>query len=174
MKFLLRKIFIISLITAFFYNAIGLEILLAYILVEVKAKVGEFSDNKEIHTVIIINSKNINLYSRINKTEFLYDGIMYDVHSQRISPAGLLIDCSRDLKEQQAITAFSKSTGKTGSSDLPRTSKRDIIKKTIKSYLITSGINQIYPEYSPQPGFDLINSYKQPLLKKFSPPPQLT
>ena len=132
------------------------------------------SSENELAVTLIINSNNINRFSRINDKEFIFDGIRYDIYSQKKTGNDLYILCTRDVKEQNLISLFTKSSDKSESSNTKKSSNSISFKNLIKVYLNPSYKNLFIALNSMQEFIWIDGKYKQPDLDLNSPPPQNT
>ena len=109
----MKRLFALALVFILLYNTLGYYLVFSY---------NRFLLRKEIHGLIRnhrLDDQCIILtfafpqktmgFSRINQTEFVYKGVLYDIVSEEIHEGGITIRCLADQKESELIAGFTHS-----------------------------------------------------------------
>lgn len=65
---------------------------------------------KESSLVTVLHPSTNQQYRRVDDHEFIYNGVLYDIVSEKSVEGGVTFTCIPDTKEQQLITSFSHSS----------------------------------------------------------------
>ena len=100
----------ISLVIIFLFNAIGIQLLFAFLIIqrEDEMRSSLIDAKEETLEVITIDLSDNPDFTRINEKEIFYNGSMYDVKYEEIKNNKIIFHCEKDEKELDLLNHFSK------------------------------------------------------------------
>ena len=167
----MKKFITTILLNVILFNAAGYEIIFACLLINCGEEV---RDNESCYqTTLVINSTNLDKLIRKNKTEIIYEGVLYDVKDEKVVGKYLVIHCKMDKEEQEVLdyfVAFHAEKDKKNSN------------KPIEAYIYKNQLTLFFADnflkIEPQLNSNQIVTYErfhylQPEIKLLTPPPQV-
>ena len=142
-----KKIVAILLLIFFVYNYVGFFSLFLYnqykVREEVKHKIKQQVPVKEL-VLLKIPLKTANShFNKLHKTEFLYQGKMYDIVKSNVKNDTVFYYCINDTKEEELFKNLDKQIEDYINNNRTKNHNKVKIKKTINNYLL-SRINYLF------------------------------
>ena len=164
----------ISLAIIFLFNAIGIQLLFALLIIHRedemhKALIEAKDESLEIVTIDLSDHPD---FVRINKKEIYYNGSMYDIKYEEIKNNKITFHCEKDEKELELLNYFSKfqDSKKENNSKIPLSRN---IQKSVQNlffqnqYLANLQLHTFELYWLPNNVL-----YDQPYIVLLTPPPQ--
>lgn len=164
----------ISLSIIFLFNAIGIQLLFAFLIIQRedemhKSLIDTKNENLEVITIDLSDHPD---FTRINEKEFFYNGSLYDVKYEEIKNNKITFHCKKDEKEIDLLNHFSKFQDDKKENNSKNPLSR-FIQKTVQNlffqnqYLSNLQLHTFEPYWLPNNV-----QYDQPDILLLTPPPQ--
>ena len=100
----------ISLAILFLFNAIGFQLLFAYLIIQREDEMNNYllDANDKALEVITIDLSDHPEFFQINEKEIFYKGSMYDVKFKEVNDNKITFHCEKDVEELDLLSHFSK------------------------------------------------------------------